>query len=169
MPELQRLHARHAPAVLHFERVNREYFAASVSDRGDAFFERFGERFAALLAEQAAGICAFFVWAGADEAVLGRFNLVDVRNGTADLGYRVARHVAGRGVATEAVAELCRTQVPRLGLHTLRAAASDGNVASQMVLIKNGFVPVGPAGPEDLGGKSGTWFERHTLASGCLQ
>ena len=36
-----RLEAAHAPAVLAFELANRAYFAASVSDRGDAFFDRF--------------------------------------------------------------------------------------------------------------------------------
>ena len=39
MPELQRLRAGHAPAVLAFELANRVYFAASVSDRGDEFFD----------------------------------------------------------------------------------------------------------------------------------
>jgi [ribosomal protein S5]-alanine N-acetyltransferase len=34
MPELQRLHADHAPAVLAFELANRTYFAAFISDRG---------------------------------------------------------------------------------------------------------------------------------------
>jgi [ribosomal protein S5]-alanine N-acetyltransferase len=33
------------------------------------------------------------------------------------------------------------------------------------VLIKTGFVPVGPAGPADIGGKPGTWYERD-LATG---
>ena len=41
MPELQRLRAGHAPAVLAFELANRVYFAASVSDRGDEFYDRF--------------------------------------------------------------------------------------------------------------------------------
>ena len=38
MPELKRLRAGHAPAVLAFELANRAYFAASISDRGDDFF-----------------------------------------------------------------------------------------------------------------------------------
>ena len=45
-------------------------------------------------------------------------------------------------------------------MRSLRAATSNGNVASQRVLLKAGFVPVGPAGPADLGGKTGTWYER---------
>ena|SRR2546423_8036708 len=78
MPELRRLHAGHAPAVLAFELVNRAYFAASVSDRGDDFFDQFTDRYNALLAEQEAGICAFYVLVAEDGSVLGRFNLVDI-------------------------------------------------------------------------------------------
>jgi [ribosomal protein S5]-alanine N-acetyltransferase len=163
VPELERLCAGHAPAVLAFELVNRAYFAASISDRGDEFFERFTERYSALLAEQDAGVCAFYVLVAEDGSVLGRFNLYDVKDGAADLGYRVAQHVAGRGVATAAVRELCRLAATRHGLRTLRAATSRGNLASQRVLTKAGFVPVGPAGPADLGGKPGTWYQRDVV------
>ncbi|MFF9279101.1 GNAT family N-acetyltransferase [Streptomyces griseosporeus] len=160
MPELEPLHAGHAPAVLAFELANRAYFAASVPDRGDDFFDRFTERFDALLAEQEAGICAFHVLLGEDGAVLGRFNLVDIEDGAADVGYRVAQHVSGRGVATAGVRELCRLAVVRHGLHTLRAAAALQNAASRKVLLKAGFVPLGPADPAHLGGKPGTWYQR---------
>ena len=159
MPELKRLHAGHAPAVLAFERANRTYFAASISDRGDDFFDRFTDRYNASLAEQEAGICAFYVLVAEDGAVLGRFNLYDVEDGTARLGYRVAEQVAGRGVATATVRELCRMAAARYGLRTLRAATSHDNAASRKVLTKAGFVPVGPATPADLGGKSGTWYQ----------
>jgi len=67
MPELQRLRADHAPAVLAFELANRAYFAASISDRGDDFYEQFSERHHAMLAEQEAGTNAFYVLVG-DEA-----------------------------------------------------------------------------------------------------
>jgi len=97
MPELKRLHAGHAPAVLAFELANRTYFAASISDRGDDFFDRFTDRYNASLAEQEAGICAFYVLVAEDGSVLGRFNLHDLEDGTARLGYRVAERVACRG------------------------------------------------------------------------
>lgn len=160
MPELTRLHVSHAPAVLAFELANRGYFAASISDRGDDYFAQFTDRYNALLAEQEAGSCAFYVLVADDSSVLGRFNLYDLERGTAGLGYRVAQHVAGRGVATATVRELCRLAAARHGLRTLRAATSRENVASQRVLAKAGFVPVGPADPADLGGKPGTWYQR---------
>jgi [ribosomal protein S5]-alanine N-acetyltransferase len=164
VPELQRLRADHAPAVLAFEVANRAYFAASISDRGDDFFEHFADRHSALLAEQEAGTCAFYVLVAEDGSVLGRFNLVGIRDGTAELGYRVAQDVAGRGVATATVKELCRLAPARHGLRTIRAAAARQNAASQKVLIKAGFVPVGPADPLHLGGKQGTWFQRDLTA-----
>jgi ribosomal-protein-alanine N-acetyltransferase len=165
VPELQRLDAGHAQAVRAFELANRAYFSASVSDRGDEFYDQFTDRLSVLLAEQEAGICAFYVLVAEDGSVLGRFNLYEIQDGTAKLGYRVAQHVAGRGVATATVRELCRLAAARHGLRTLRAATARENAASQKVLAKAGFIPAGPAGPADLGGKPGTWYQRD-LATG---
>jgi [ribosomal protein S5]-alanine N-acetyltransferase len=160
MPELQRLRADHAPAVLTFEVANRAYFATSISDRGDDYFEHFTERHHALLAEQEAGIGAFYVLVDEDGSVQGRFNLVFVGDGVGQLGYRVAQHVTGRGVATATVRDLCSLAASRHGVRTLRAATSRGNVASQRVLLNAGFTEAGPADPSDLGGKQGTWYQR---------
>jgi [ribosomal protein S5]-alanine N-acetyltransferase len=165
VPELQPLNAGHAPAVLAFELANRAYFAASISDRGDEFYAQFTDRHRALLADQEAGRCACYVLVAGDGSVLGRFNLYDLEDGTAVLGYRVAQHAAGHGVATADVRELCQLAAARHGLHTLRAATSSENAASRKVLAKAGFVPVGPADPADIGGKSGTWYQRALTAA----
>ena len=159
MPELQQLRADHGPAVLDFELANRAYFVGFINDRGDEFYDHFADRHRAMLAEQGAGLGAFYVLVE-DGSVLGRFNLYDLKDGTADLGYRLAQHVAGRGVATATVRELCQLAAARHGVRTLRAATSHENVASQKVLAKAGFVPVGPADPAALGGKPGTRYQR---------
>lgn len=164
MAELQRLKADHAPAVLAFELANRAYFAASISDRGDEYYDEFAKRHDELLAEQQGGTCALYVLVDEDGSVLGRFNLYDIEDHTAVLGYRVAQRVAGAGLATSTVRELCRVAVSEYGLRTLRALTSRENVASERVLINAGFVPTGPAGPADLGGRPGTWFERDLTA-----
>ena len=164
VPELQRLRADHAAAILAFELANRAYFAASISDRGDEFYDQFADRHSVLLAEQEAGIGAFHVLVGEDGSVLGRFNLVFVEDAAAQLGYRVAQDVAGRGVATATVRELCRLAAARYGLRTLRAATASENAPSQKVLTKAGFVPAGPADPADLGGKPGAWYQRDLAA-----
>jgi [ribosomal protein S5]-alanine N-acetyltransferase len=159
MPELKRLHGDHAPAVLEFELANRAYFAASISDRGDEYYEQFADRYAALLAEQEAGICVFYVLVAEDGSILGRFNLYDLEDGVAVLGYRVAQHAAGRGVATSTVRELCGLTASE-GLHTLRAATNVDNVASRKVLTNAGFILVGPADPAEVGGRPGIWYQR---------
>ena len=157
MPELQQLRADHASAVLAFELANRAYFAAFISDRGDEYFEQFAKQHDALLAEQEAGICAYYVLVAEDGSVLGRFNLYNIENGTAELGYRVAQRVAGHGVATATVQELCGPAAAQYGLHSLKAMTTDENVASQRVLIKAGFVP---AGPTEIAGKPARWYHR---------
>ena len=161
MPELQRLGADHGPTVLAFELANRAYFAKFISDRGQEFFDHFDESYGELLAEQEAGTCIFHVLISENGAVLGLFNLRDLEDGTAVLGYRVAQDVAGRGVATATVQELCRIAAERYGLRTLRAATNSDNVASRKVLTKAGFAPVGPADPALIGGRPGTWYQRH--------
>ena len=158
MPELQLLRASHGPALLVFEVENRAYFAESISDRGDEFFDSFTDQLGSTLAEQEAGTSAFYVFVDEGGTVLGRFNLYDFRDGSAKLGYRVAQHAAGRGVATAGARDLCGLAATRYGLRELMAATSRENVASQKVLTKTGFVPIGPADPAAIGGKEGTLY-----------
>jgi RimJ/RimL family protein N-acetyltransferase len=108
---LERLRLDHAPLVLAFERENRAYFAASIPDRGDDYFTHFEARHRALLAEQEAGVCHFHLVLEGGE-VLGRMNLVDVADGSAELGFRIAEKAAGRGLATAPCAR-CRRWPPR--------------------------------------------------------
>lgn len=129
--------------VRHFEVENRAYFAATVSDRGDDYFENFPERHRELLREHAAGVCAYYLFVDDDQRVVGRFNLYDLVDGTADVGYRVGERFSRRGVATRGLAELCQVASSTHALHTLRASAREDNVASQRVLVKGGFVVIG--------------------------
>ncbi|MGC1184043.1 MAG: GNAT family N-acetyltransferase [Candidatus Dormiibacterota bacterium] len=156
MSELERLRPDHAAAVLDFEQANRTYFAKSISDRGNDFFEEFAERHREALAEQAAGVCIYHVLLDDDQTVVGRFNLYDVVEGTAEVGYRVAQRVSGRGLATSGLRNLCLIAAERYGLRTLTAAASNENAASQRVLVKAGFVAIGPA---EVGGRPGTRYQ----------
>lgn len=143
MPELQLLRPDHAPALFAFERENRAYFAESVPDRGDDYFADFDKRHRALLAEQAAGVCYFHVLVGNDGEVLGRVNLIDVMDGSAELGYRIAKKASGQGLATAAVNELCGLAPANYGLTTLRAQTTLDNTGSQAVLARTGFVVIG--------------------------
>ncbi len=152
---LERLRSDHADAVLAFETANRAFFSESISDRGDDYFERFAAHHRASLDEQETGVCAYFVLVDDDGAVLGRFNLYEIGHGTAEVGYRVAQSVSGRGVATEALGRLCEVARTRLSLRTLSARTSGENIASQRVLEKCGFLAVGEA---EVGGRPGRTY-----------
>jgi ribosomal-protein-alanine N-acetyltransferase len=62
-----------------------------------------------------------------------------------NLGYWVAERLNGRGLATRAVGEVVEIAFSQLELHRLEAATLVDNVASQRVLEKNGFEPIGLA------------------------
>jgi [ribosomal protein S5]-alanine N-acetyltransferase len=141
---LQPVTLQQEAAVLAFEKVNRAYFAESINDRGDEFFEQYSERHRRLIAEQEARVSSFQVLVDDLGEVVGRFNLYDIVDRTARVGYRVAERVSGRGVATSGLLMLCRTAREDLGLSTLTAVTSNDNVASQRVLIKAGFAYVAP-------------------------
>jgi [ribosomal protein S5]-alanine N-acetyltransferase len=156
--QLQRLTGDHLEAVLAFERENRAYFARSLTDRGDEFYATFAAQHRALLDQQEAGTCVFFVLVDdRDRSVVGRFNLYDLEHGSARVGYRLAERVAGRGVATEAVADLCRRAADDLGLRRLTAETNTTNLASQRVLQKAGFASSGTC---VVAGEPGLTFTR---------
>ncbi|GAA3123008.1 ribosomal-protein-alanine N-acetyltransferase [Kribbella aluminosa] len=146
---LEPLSAEHADAVLAFELENRAYFASWIWDRGDEYFADFAARHAALLTEQEEGVCRFHLLVDGDGAVVGRVNLIDLENGSAELGYRIAEKWAGKGLATAAVRAIVQL-APGYGLTSLRAGASDRNPASQAVLTRVGFRQVGVSST-DLG------------------
>jgi [ribosomal protein S5]-alanine N-acetyltransferase len=147
---LEQLRADHADAVLAFERENRQYFASWIWDRGDEFFTDYATRHAALLAEQESGVCRFHVLLDNTGAVVGRVNLMDLEKGSAELGYRIAEKWAGKGLATAAVRAIIEVARTEYGLTALTAGASDHNGASQAVLTRTGFRPVGSSST-DLG------------------
>jgi ribosomal-protein-alanine N-acetyltransferase len=157
MARLEPLRLDHAPVLLAFERENRAYFAASIPDRGDAYFADFDARHRELLADQTAGLHLFHLVVDDTGAVLGRFNLVDVSGGSAELGYRVAERAAGRGLATTAVREVCALAASAYGLTTLRAVTTVDNTGSRTVLTRTGFLVTGTT---ELSGRPGLRFAR---------
>lgn len=155
MPELQLVRADHASALLAFELENREYFAASIPDRGDEYFAEFDKRHEQLLAWQADGTDYFHVLVAEGGEILGRVNLVEIADRCAELGYRIAQKAAGQGLATEHVRLVRGLAATQYGLTRLRACTTLDNTASHRVLVRNGFVPVGEL---TLSGKPGTSY-----------
>jgi ribosomal-protein-alanine N-acetyltransferase len=143
MPEVQLLRTDHEAALLAFELENRTYFAASVPDRGDAYFAEFSSRHNELLAWQAEGTDYFHVLVADDGAIVGRVNLFEVGGGEASLGFRIAERAAGQGLATAGARRVCALAAAEYGLTALRASARAENVGSRTVLSRIGFVPTG--------------------------
>ncbi|GAB3813550.1 GNAT family N-acetyltransferase [Kribbella italica] len=148
MVSVKRVSAEHADALLRFELENRAYFARVIPDRGDAYFAEFADRHAAVLAMQDAGTDHFHVLVD-DGQILGRVNLVNIVDGSAELGYRIAESAAGRGLATWGVREVLGTPY---GLRQITARTTLDNLASQKILARVGFVRTGEV---ELSGQPG--------------
>ena len=90
----------------------------------------------------------FFVFADANQALVGAITLSNIRRGVADtgtLGYWIGQSHAGRGFGTAAVTAMVRHAFDDLKLHRVEAACVPTNVASRRVLEKSGFVQEGQA------------------------
>lgn len=162
MPVLEQVRLDHAPALLAFELANRSYFSASVPDRGGDFFLHFDQRHAQLLEWQAAGTDYFHVLVGDGGEVLGRINLVEITDGCAEPGFRIAEKAAGQGLATAGVHQVCALAATDYRLTTLRARATVVNVGSRTVLGRTGFTETGQT---VLNGLPGISYARRLRAS----
>ncbi|MFJ9696699.1 GNAT family N-acetyltransferase [Kitasatospora sp. NPDC101183] len=136
MLTLERLRPDHAEALYDFELANRAWFTRTIPDRGDAYFADFPARHAAALADEA---CHFHVVRDASGTLIGRVNLIDAVDGTAELGYRLAESATGRGYAKAAVAQVCHLAATAYALTALTARTTLDNPASIAVLTHNAF------------------------------
>jgi ribosomal-protein-alanine N-acetyltransferase len=123
--------------------ANREFLAPFEPARDDDFYTVQGqrERIEQIVRDAAAG--AGWRFAIVDNgAIVGTINVSDVVRGPmqlANVGYWVAREHNGRGLATQAVADVIEFAFGDAGLHRLEAGTLPDNLASQRVLEKNGF------------------------------
>lgn len=144
----------HAEPLERFERENRAFFALHIADRGDDYFDRFTDRLAALVAENQAGRSLFYVVLDEAGEIVGRVNITDIdQPERTEIGFRVAEHAQGRGIATTGVI-WALDQAPAHGVRVLNARASTVNFASQQVLERCGFKETGPAEPPAGSSKS---------------
>jgi ribosomal-protein-alanine N-acetyltransferase len=131
------------------ETENREYLQAGGPVRSDEYVSVAGQAALVdgLLGQHEAGTCVPWV-IELDGAVVGRILLAAIVKGgfqSAVVGYWVSESVAGRGVASAALAHLVDHAFGELGLHRLEAATTLVNEASVRVLTKAGFEQYGVA------------------------
>jgi ribosomal-protein-alanine N-acetyltransferase len=130
-------------------RDNRAHLAPFEPAREEEFFTESGQaaRLSALLAEQEQGRAYPYV-IEVDGRPAGRITVSNVVRGafcSGSLGYWVASSHTGRGVAGFAVGHVVGDCFTTHGLHRLEATTLIDNLASQMVLRRNGFTLIGTA------------------------
>jgi ribosomal-protein-alanine N-acetyltransferase len=123
--------------------ANRGFLEPFEPDRGEAWVTAEGQR--ERLAHPLTG-WRFAILDGG--AIAGTISVSDVVRGafhSAHVGYWVDAGRNGRGLATQAVADVVDFAFGRARLHRLQAATLVDNHASQRVLEKNGFERIGLA------------------------
>ncbi|MGE7586854.1 GNAT family N-acetyltransferase [Peribacillus sp. NPDC101480] len=139
---INRLNEQDAQELFAFECNNRRFFEQTVPGRGDDYysFGSFGIRHKELLKEQEDAISSFYLIKDGSGIIVGRINLLDIDpvNGTAHVGYRIGEAFTQKGFANEAL-KLLVNLAPELNVTQIHAKTTSDNIASQKVLVKNGF------------------------------
>ncbi|MBU3146669.1 GNAT family N-acetyltransferase [Clostridium sp. CF012] len=127
-----------------FELENKLFFERIGLPRGDNYYDynNFNIIIKGLVEEQEKGLIYMYLIMDCSRKIIGRINLTSVVRGNvnkAELGYRVGEKHQCKGYATSAVRLVLDEAVNRHKLHRIEAGTSPDNIASQIVLIKNGF------------------------------
>jgi [ribosomal protein S5]-alanine N-acetyltransferase len=139
-----------APALARLVRENRENLAPYEPPRAESYFSEEGQAvlIAELLSDHERGAGLPHVILGSVGQVAGRITLSNIVRGAFQscvFGYWVDAAQRGQGLATAAVASVKTIAFAELGLHRMEAGTLLHNVASQRVLRRNGFHPIGVA------------------------
>ena len=144
MISLELLSEENSLDVYSFEKENREYFERNLPPRPANYFdlEGFKEITRELLAEQTNRAVYMHLIRDSQGVMVGRINLSALENNrkTAELGYRIGENVSNLGYASEAVKLVLEKAFTIYGLHRIIAGTATDNLASQRVLLKNGFI-----------------------------
>ncbi|MBO2445777.1 GNAT family N-acetyltransferase [Actinomadura barringtoniae] len=146
---LRAVRVEDAGALAELYVANREYLRPWEPERDETYFTVEGQRdnLLGLVAAHGGGE----MWAGAilvDGEIAGRITLNNILRGPLQscfVGYWVAQEQAGKGVGSEALRLALDLAFGELGLHRVEAFTRVDNEASQAVLRRNGFEPIGVA------------------------
>ena len=141
------LQVRDAGMLAELYAANRAFLEPFDPPRPEAFATTAAQEreLGALEKERAADRLERFL-ISADEEPAGVISVSRITRGpfqNAGLGYWVAEHLNGRGIATRAVGLVCEWGFGEAGFHRLEAATLVDNTASQTVLRRNRFREIG--------------------------
>jgi [ribosomal protein S5]-alanine N-acetyltransferase len=150
MSHLRPLHIGDAERLAELVVRSREFLAPWEPLRPDSYFTLAGQQEAVALSlkSAASGLTEPFVILDDDGEVVGRINLNNIVRGpfqSASMGYWLDEQATGRGLATMAAGELVALAFGNLELHRVEAGTLPTNLASQAVLLRNGFEQFGYA------------------------
>ena len=144
MISLEMLSEENSLDVYFFEKENREYFERNLSPRPANYFdlEGFKEITRELLREQENHDVYMNLIRDTQGVMVGRINLSVLENNrkTAEIGYKIGENVSNLGYASEAVKLVLETAFTTYDLNRIIAGTATGNLATQRVLLKNGFI-----------------------------
>ena len=130
--------------VYFFEKENREYFEQNLPPRPANYFdsEAFKEITRELLREQENHDVYMHLIRDAQGVMVGRISLsvLESNRKTAEIGYRIGENVSNLGYASEAVKLVFEKAFTIYGFNRIIAGTATGNLVSQRVLLKNGFI-----------------------------
>ncbi|WP_394938357.1 GNAT family N-acetyltransferase [Psychromicrobium sp. YIM B11713] len=130
-------------------RRNKEHLKPWEPSRPAEFFTEAGQRAALRLKLDELERGSVLPWLIIeDHRVIGTMTVSGIVRGpflSGNLGYWVDAERQGTGIASRAVAEVCRLVSAEHGLHRLQASTLLTNVGSQRVLKRNGFTEIGSA------------------------
>lgn len=145
---IRELRETDAEPLLAFETENRLWFESHIDARPTCFYSRHGvtDHIQSHLRDFAAGTWHPFIIEDADGKIVGRANLKSIKatRNTAEVGYRVAKEMAGQGLATMALKHLIEQARARWRLAQLVAYVYENNAGSAKVLERCGFLPASP-------------------------
>lgn len=134
-----------ANALLAFEIENRNWFEQHIDPRRESFYSFGGvtEHIKQLVVLKNKKQALPLVIISDNEHIAGRINFTHINQplGTARHGYRIGEAFVNQGLAKKAVGAALN-QIGQFNLEKVIAFASTHNIASQKVLLANGFKPV---------------------------
>ena len=143
MISLELLSEENSLDVYSFEKENREYFERNLPPRPANYFdlEGFKEITRELLTEQRNRDVYMHLIRDSQGMMVGGINLsvLESDRKTAELGYRIGENVRNLGYASEAVKLVLDKAFTTYGSNRIIAGTATDNLASQRVLLKNGF------------------------------
>jgi len=123
-----------------FEKRNKDWFEEFVPPRPFGYFnfDSFSRIIDALIDEQKREECFLFV-IYENKEIIGRVNISEIDGHVAEIGYRICKDHLKKGLATKSVKQLIQFSTKKMNITELSAKTTAENIASQNVLLNNGF------------------------------